>query len=149
VDSEGFLCITDRKKDIIVTSGGKNIAPAPIEAMLSRLKYVSQAVVFGNKRKFLTALLTLDMESANAWAIANEQPSTMDELAENPAFLTVIETEIMAMNRKLEQYETIKKFAIVPREFSIAGGEVTPSLKLRKKIITERYGHLIDELYTN
>ncbi len=149
VDSEGFLCITDRKKDIIVTSGGKNIAPAPIEAMLSRLKYVSHAVVFGNKRKFLTALLTLDMESANAWAIANEQPSTMDELAKNPAFLSVIETEIMAMNRKLEQYETIKKFAIVPREFSIAGGEVTPSLKLRKKIIAERYGHLIDELYTN
>jgi long-chain acyl-CoA synthetase len=149
VDSEGFLCITDRKKDIIVTSGGKNIAPAPIEAMLSRLKYVSQAVVFGNKRKFLTALLTLDVESSSAWAIANEQPSTLDELAKNPAFLSVIETEIVAMNRKLEQYETIKKFAIVPCEFSIAGGEVTPSLKLRKKIIAERYGHLIDELYTN
>ncbi|MBN2524809.1 MAG: long-chain fatty acid--CoA ligase [Deltaproteobacteria bacterium] len=150
VDSDGFLKITDRKKDIIVTSGGKNIAPSPIEAHLTRLKYVSQALVFGNRRKFLTALITLDRDASKQWAEANGlADADMEALSQNPQLRKLIEAEIIGMNRHLEQYETIKRFAIAPREFTIADGEITPSLKLRKKIIEEHYGYLVEELYKN
>ncbi|MBN2717851.1 MAG: long-chain fatty acid--CoA ligase [Deltaproteobacteria bacterium] len=147
IDSDGFLKITDRKKDIIVTSGGKNIAPAPIEAHLSRLKYVSQSVVFGNRRKYLTALITLDEDAVKVWASEHGIAFNMAALSQNSALRKLIDAEIVSMNRHLEQYETIKKFAIAPHEFSIAAGEVTPSLKLRRKIIEQRYGHMIDALY--
>lgn len=148
VDTDGFLKITDRKKDIIVTSGGKNIAPAPIEAALIQLKYVSQAIVFGNKRKFLTALLTLDPETTQQWARNNNIDDSLESLSKNSLLHKVIEAQIISMNQKLEQFETIKKFTFAPREFSIADGEVTPSLKLRKKVIEQRYGHLVDALYS-
>ena len=147
VDADGFLKITDRKKDIIVTSGGKNIAPAPIEAHLARLSYVSQAVVFGNNRKFLSALITLDQDAVKLWADSKGIPMDMEALAENNALRKLIDAEIVSLNRRLEQYETIKKFVIAPHEFSIAAGEVTPSLKLRRKVIEQKYGHLIDALY--
>ncbi|MBN2343893.1 MAG: long-chain fatty acid--CoA ligase [Deltaproteobacteria bacterium] len=149
IDDEGFLKITDRKKDIIVTSGGKNIAPAPIEAHLVQLKYVSQAVVFGNKRKYLTALLTLDSDAVTQWARENNVDESLSGLARNALLKKAIEAQIISLNSRLERYETIKRFAIAPREFTIADGEVTPSLKLRKKIIEQRYTHLIDELYSN
>ena len=148
VGSDGFLRITDRKKDIIVTSGGKNIAPAPIEAHLTRLNYISQAVVFGNRRKYLTALLTLDGEVVKNWARQHGVSEDLASVATNSDMRKLIEMEIVSLNRRLEQYETIKKFAIAPAEFSIAAGEVTPSLKLRRKIIEQRYGHLIDALYS-
>lgn len=147
VDGDGYLKITDRKKDIIVTSGGKNVAPAPIESLLCQLKYVSQAVVFGNKRQFLTALLTLDADATQLWAAQNGIDGSNESLCQNGLLKKHIDNQVISMNQKLEQYETIKKYVIAPREFSIAEGEVTPSLKLRKRIIEQRYGYLIDALY--
>ncbi|MBN2801895.1 MAG: long-chain fatty acid--CoA ligase [Deltaproteobacteria bacterium] len=145
IDDDNFLKITDRKKNIIVTSGGKNIAPAPIEAMLVQIKFVSQAVVFGDRKKFLTALLTLDTQYTESWA--KEHGEDKDDLYKNIHLKRELEAEITAINQNLERYETIKSFVIAKREFTIEDGEVTPSLKLRKKIIEKRYGHLIDELY--
>jgi len=145
IDPDGFLRITDRKKDIIVTSGGKNIAPSPIEALLVQTRFISQAVVFGNSRQYLTALVTLDAEATEQWAKDNNVSDI--NLSECHEIRKAIEAEISTLNQRLQRFETIKQFAIAPREFTIADGEVTPSLKLRRKVIEERYGHLIEKLY--
>jgi len=147
IDSDGFLKITDRKKDLIVTSGGKNIAPAPIEAALCRMKLVSQAVVFGNNRKYLSALITLDPAAAQRWAAEKEIVAPQSSLPQNARLQAAIEAELATLNESLERFETIKKFAIVPREFSIDKGEVTPSLKIRKKVIERNFTDLINSLY--
>ncbi len=148
VDDEGFLSITDRKKEIIITAAGKNIPPAPIEQLLGQIRFVSQALVFGDRRKFLVALLTLDMPYVNMWA--NEVGLSWrddEELADEPKLRAAVRSEIEEVNKRLDPFSTIKNFALVPREFSIQEGEVTPSLKLRRKVIEQRYHDLIEGLY--
>lgn len=147
IDQDGFLTITDRKKDLIVTSGGKNIPPAPIEAKLMQIRFVSQAVVFGDARKFLVALVTLDMEYAEAWARDNGVTAGPDEIHSDPRIVSAVEAEIARVNRGLESYETVKKIKILPTEFSMDKGEVTPSLKLRRRVIAKNYQQIIDSLY--
>jgi long-chain acyl-CoA synthetase len=146
-DDDGFLTITDRKKDLIVTSGGKNIAPAPLEAALTRIRFVSQAVVFGDQRKFLIALLTLDPEYCESWAREHGVGARGEALAGNEQLVAAVDSAVAQVNSQFESYSTVKKVAILPREFSMDEGEVTPSLKLRKKIIAERYADVIDGLY--
>ena len=147
IDDDGFLTITDRKKDLIVTSGGKNIAPAPIEARLVESRFVSQGVVFGDGRKFLVALLTLDSDYAQKWAQENNVAARGMALASDPKIKEAVSRDVDRINRQLESYETIKKFAIMPTEFSMDAGEVTPSLKLRKRVIERRNKELIESLY--
>jgi len=132
IDMEGFVTITGRKKDIIVTAGGKNVAPQNIENSLKASRYVSQALLVGDRRPYVTALITLDeAEIAEANGDAD----------------TLIERVVDEVNRDLSRYEQIKRFAIVSREFSAENGEVTPTLKLKRRVIEERFADEIERLY--
>ncbi len=146
---DGFLKVTDRKKEIIVTSGGKNVAPQPIEGQLKSIPGVAQAVVIGDRRKFLTALITLEPETIRDALLAANSPATdADGASRCELFRAYIHRAIEAINRQLASYETIKRFAVLPRPFSIDGGELTPTMKLKRRVIHEKYGKEIDSLYS-
>ncbi len=148
IDEEGFLRITDRKKDLIVTAGGKNVAPQWVEQILRSAHFIGQAVVIGDRKKFLTALLTLDPETVPKWAAQNDLgDSSLEELAAHPRVRELIEMEVEQRNKELASYETIKRFEIVPRDFSIEGGELTPTLKVKRKAVVEKYKEEIEALY--
>ncbi len=147
-DEEGFLRITDRKKDIIVTAGGKNIAPQYIENLMKTSPYISQCFVYGDKRKYLTALVTLDYEQVKEYADAHGiRYEKLEDLAKDPQIELLIRKEIEERNKQLASYETIKKFIILPTDFSIETGELTPSLKMKRKVILNKYRDLLDSLY--
>jgi long-chain acyl-CoA synthetase len=133
IDGEGFVTITDRKKDIIVTAGGKNLAPQNIENALKTSRWVSQVLVIGDRRPYVTALITLD-EAEVAKANGDVQ--------------TLVQQAVDDVNRELSRFEQIKRFAIVPREFTAEEGEVTPTLKLKRRVIEERFADEIEGLYS-
>jgi long-chain acyl-CoA synthetase len=148
IDDEGFLHITDRKKDLIITSGGKNIAPQKIENMARAREFISQFVVQGDRRNYLTALVTLDREQLTAWA--NEQKilfSEFSELVKHAKVHTLIQRIVDELNSHLASFETIKKFIILPNEFTIESGELTPSMKVKRDLIAKRYKAELDSLY--
>jgi long-chain acyl-CoA synthetase len=147
IDDRGFLRITDRKKELIVTSGGKNIAPQKLENRIKQIPLVSNALVYGDKQKYLICLLTIDPAAAKRWAREKHLPEQMEALAEDPTLVSELEKEMKKINTELASYETIKRFKVLPRDFSLEGGEVTPSLKLKRKVITEKYRSQIDALY--
>ncbi|MBW2682341.1 MAG: long-chain fatty acid--CoA ligase [Deltaproteobacteria bacterium] len=148
IDDEGFVYIVDRKKEIIVTAGGKNIAPQPLENKLKLDKYISQAIVFGDRKPYLVALLTPNIERLIDLA-RDEKLDYIDmaELVNHSRIKELYADRIERMNRDLPSYETIKYFGIVPVDFSIEGGELTPTLKMKRKIIYEKYKQLVDDLY--
>lgn len=149
VDGDGFLTITDRKKDLIITAGGKNVAPQNLESHLKNSRWVSNCMVCGDRRKFLSALITLDEEALAAWAKSKGIAHTSHaELTQKPEVWKLVQAELDEKNRALASYETIKKFAILDREFSVEAGELTPSLKLRRKDITRHYQGLLDSFYS-
>ena len=148
LDEEGFLRITDRKKDIIVTSGGKNIAPQNLENLLKNDRYVSQAFVFGDRRKYLTALLTLAPEEIVPWAARKGIPDRdVEALAKHPEVLRLMQERVDEVNRGLASFEQVKKFALLGTDFSQETGELTPTLKVRRKVVIEKYGRILDDLY--
>ena len=150
MDEDGFLRITDRKKDIIVTSGGKNVAPQNIEGLLKNSKYISQALVHGDKRKYLTALITLDPAAMEPWAKQMGLPyDNWMGFCESESVKNLILEEIKKTNSNLAKFETIKYFQILHEDFTIESGELTPTMKLKRKIITERYMGLLDSMYKN
>lgn len=142
----GFLKITDRKKELIVTSGGKKIAPQKLENLIRSSRYLSNGMVYGDQKKFLVALLTLNEISVQDWAAS--QGLTSYGLYQQPEVIELIEEEIRSINTILANFESIKKFRILPRDFSIDEGELTPSLKLKRRICAEKYQKLIEEMYT-
>jgi long-chain acyl-CoA synthetase len=147
-DDDGFLIITDRKKDLIITSGGKNISPANIENLLKQIPLVSLPMVYGDNRNYLTALLTLDKAETELYA--REQGiafSSFEELTRHPEIVRIVRAGIDRANETLAKFETIKKFIILPREFSEAAGEITPTLKVKRRVIVEQYKGLLDSLY--
>lgn len=148
IDSQGFLKITDRKKDIIVTAGGKNIAPQNIENLMKTDSYISQIMVHGDKRKFLSALVTLDKDEIISFA-KKEKISYKDysDLVKKSEVYHLIKSRIDEKNSQLAKYETIKKFAILKDDFSIESGELTPTLKVKRKFTSEKYKHIIDGFY--
>lgn len=148
IDDEGFVYIVDRKKELIVTAGGKNIAPQPIENELKLDKYISQAIVFGDRKPYLVAIITPDIERLIDFA-RKENISYVDieELAYNVKIKELYATRIKEMNKQYPPYKTIKYFAVVLNEFSIEGGELTPTLKLKRKVILEKYRGVIEDLY--
>jgi len=146
IDADGYLKITDRKKDIIVTAGGKNVAPQNLENELKTDQLVSQVMVHGDKRKFLSALVTLNEEAARAWAAENGVPAGA-RLHEDPKVRARIQQAIDALNAKQASYSTIKAFAIVPRDFTQESGELTPTLKVKRKVVTKNYQALLDAFY--
>lgn len=145
LDSDGFLKITDRKKDLIITAGGKNISPQNIEKMLTALPLVSQAVVIGDQRKYLSALVTLVPETLDQFfkmrGLGAPDPA-------HPAVRAELDQQIKTqINAKLAQYETIKRFEILPAELSEAAGEMTPTMKIKRKAVNSRHSALIEKMY--
>lgn len=148
IDEEGFVYITDRKKELIVTAGGKNIAPQPIENELRLDKFISQAIVFGDRKPYLVALLTPDLERLIDYARKqNINYIDSEELINNQRIKALFQTRIAELNKGFPSYKTIKYFSILPGEFSIEGGELTPTLKLKRKVIYGKYKDIIDEMY--
>jgi long-chain acyl-CoA synthetase len=149
LDADGYLTITDRKKDLIKTSGGKYVAPAELESKLkARSPWVSQVLVHGDRRNFVTALVTLDGEAVQRWAGEHGlDGKTLADLTREPAVKALLQADLDALNATLPRFATVKRFAILPREFSEAEGEVTPSQKLKRKVIEQRYRAELDAMY--
>lgn len=147
IDADGFLTIVDRKKDVIVTAGGSNVAPHAIEKMLAGSPWISHAVVFGDGKPYLVALVTLDEVACRRWASERKRPADLPSLARDPELLALLQLDVDATNRKLASFETIKRFAVLGTELTTEGGELTDTLKLRRRAIQSRYSGLIEGLY--
>jgi long-subunit acyl-CoA synthetase (AMP-forming) len=148
LDEGGFLRITDRKKDLIITAGGENIAPQLIEGQLKAIPVVAQAVVIGDRRKYLAALFTLDPEKILAEAQACGSAATDVESASScETFHAHLQAQVEEINKTLARVQTIKRFVTIPSEFTIEGGELTPTMKVKRKVIREKYAAQIEGLY--
>ena len=147
IDEDGFIKITDRKKDIIVTAGGKNVAPQNLENDLKSSKYISQAMVVGDRQPYIAALLTLDPEAVPAWAEERGLPTDMESLAASPEVRELVQGIVDEVNADRSRYEQIKRFAILPRDFTMEDDELTPTLKLKRRVVAEHFGDELDELY--
>jgi len=149
LDPEGFLRITDRKKELIINAYGKNIAPAPIENALKASHYISQAVVIGDRRKFLSALLVPDFDALKAWAAKQGIAAGADPapLLADPRVRALYESEVQAVNQGLAHYEQIAAWDLLPAEFTLETGELTPTQKVKRRVIHQKYGAVIDRLY--
>jgi long-chain acyl-CoA synthetase len=148
IESDGFLRVTGRKKDIIVTSGGRNVAPQNIEKLMRTSPYIDQAMVSGDGRKYLTALVSLNEEQVQRFAEQEGIPfDRLDELVVHPRIRQLIGSEIEERNRQLASYETIRRFTILPEPLSLSAGEITPTLKVRRMEVEERYRELIEAMY--
>lgn len=148
LDEDGFLFITDRKKDIIVTAGGKNIAPQSIENILRSNKFISQVVVIGDKRQYLTALIVPNFETLASWATSEGLEATdAAHLVENSQVQELFQQALDQANQKLPSFNQIKKCSLLDREFTLEGGELTPTLKVKRFAIGKKYKHVIDKMY--
>jgi long-chain acyl-CoA synthetase len=147
IDSEGFITITGRKKDIIITAGGKNITPANLENEIKQHPLVSQCVVVGDRRPYLVALVTLDPEEAVAYAKEHGLPEDPAELASNDAIRKAIETHVETINEKFARVEQVKKIAILPHDLSQESGELTPTLKVKRAVVAQKHEGEIEALY--
>lgn len=148
LDSDGFLSITDRKKDIIVTAGGKNIAPQPIENLIKTNKYVTEAVMIGDKRKYPVVLVVPNFDNLEKWArYKNVAFSNRSELLAQPTVKTKMNREVLGRLGELARYETPKKVGLLESDFTIERGELTPTLKVKRRAVDRRYKELIDSLY--
>jgi long-chain acyl-CoA synthetase len=141
--------ITDRKKDLIKTSGGKFVAPQKVEGAIKAVcPYVSQVLVHGEHRKYISALVALDPDAITRWAGENGMESrSAEELAGLPEVRSLIEGYIDQANNSLERWETVKRFGILPGELTVEGGDVTPSLKIKRRAVESKYADLLDSLY--
>lgn len=148
IDEDGFLRITGRKKDLIITSGGKNISPSRVEKTIETSRYVAHVVTYGDQRKHLTGVITLDQEHVQGWAEQNGIPvGTWEELCKNEQVVKLINSEIEEKNKSLSSFETLKKYIISPNEFSIESGELTPSFKVKRHVVTQNFKSQLDALY--
>jgi long-chain acyl-CoA synthetase len=149
LDSDGYLTVTDRKKELIITSSGKNISPAQIENLLRAYPLIGQAVAIGDRRPFVTALIVLDEEIAPLWAASQGLAERdLPALAAHPAVHAAIAEAVAEVNDKLSRPEQVKLFRIMPGAWTPETGELTPTLKLRRRTIAEQHAKLIDEMYT-
>jgi long-chain acyl-CoA synthetase len=148
IDAEGFIHITDRKKHLFVSSGGKNIAPQPIESLFLSNKYIEQFMLIGDRRMFLTALIVPDFDALKEYADSRGIAyATNTDLAAHPTITELIQTNIHQIQKDLANYERVRKFTLLDRQFSIEEGELTPTQKIRRRVIEERYARLIDGMY--
>jgi long-chain acyl-CoA synthetase len=148
LDEDGFLVITDRKKDLLVTSGGKNVAPQPIENLLKTSPYISNAVVIGDRRRFVAALIVPDFDKLKAYAQGQGiADAAVEELCRDRRVVEFLKDEVDRATPLLASYERIKKIVVLPRDFEIEKGEITPSLKVRRSSVTAEYQDLIEALY--
>ena len=148
LDDEGYLKITGRKKDIIITAGGKNLTPANIENDLKQSPFISQAVMYGDRKPFPVAVITLDPEEILPWAQEQGLPEDIESLAEHEKVHEMIQAELDRANSNYARVEQIKKFTILDHDLSVETGELTPSLKVKRNVIYDRYGDLFESLYS-
>jgi long-chain acyl-CoA synthetase len=149
LDEEGYLSITGRKKDIIITAGGKNLTPSNIENDLKQCRYISQAVMYGDRRPYPVALITLDPEEIMPWAKQHELPEDMSELVHTDEVRDLVQNELDRANAKYARVEQVKKFALLDHDLTQESGELTPTLKLKRNVVNERYQDVFESLYDN
>ena len=148
IDAKGFLRITDRKKDLIKTSGGKYIAPQHIEGKLkANCPYLSQVIIHGDKRNFVTALITLDEETLMKWARDKGTTKSYAQLVKGPEVKELLAPYFAEVNKSLAKYETVKQFSVLPTDLTVEEGELTPSLKVKRKVVEKKYAPLLDKMY--
>jgi long-chain acyl-CoA synthetase len=139
--------ITDRKKDLLKTSGGKYVAPQNVENLLKTQPHISQAVLIGDNRKYCVALVTLDADEIRRWARGEGLTGDPVALAAHPKVADLVKAEVEAVNQHLASYESVKYFRIVAQDFTQETGELTPSLKVKRKVVNQKYADLIEEMY--
>ncbi len=147
IDADGFVTITDRKKDLIVTAGGKNVAPQNLENELKNSRYVSQALVVGDRKPYIAAVVTLDAEQLEGWASERGLPGGLAELSRDPQVRELVAGIVDGVNAEHSRYEQIKRFTVLPRDFTMEDGELTPTLKLKRRVCVEHFAAELDELY--
>ncbi len=147
VDSQRYLAITGRKKDLIINAAGKNISPSEIETRLRYEPLISQAVVVGDGRPYLTALLTLDDEALHEWAAHHQRSGPVEALASDPEVLQEVADSVERVNREHARVEGIKRWHVLAHDLTVAGGELTPTLKVKRQVVAERYADIIESLY--
>jgi long-chain acyl-CoA synthetase len=148
LDADGFLKITDRKKELFKTSGGKYIAPAHIEQMIKSSRFVNQVVLIGNGRKFPAALIVPNFDSLEHYAqIKRLGILSRAELLAHPRIMNLMERQVAEYTSGIGQFEKVKKIALLENELTVEGGELTPTLKVRRKIVDEKYCDLIEKIY--
>ena len=148
LDEDGYLRITDRKKELFKTSGGKYIAPSHIEQMIKASRFVSQVVLIGNERKFPAALIVPNFEMLESYANLKELTiPTRSDYCTHPRILDLFTRQIDAVTSSLAQFERVKKFALLDHELTVEGGELTPTLKIKRRVVDEKYADLIEAMY--
>jgi long-chain acyl-CoA synthetase len=148
LDAEGYLSITDRKKELFKTSGGKYVAPQPIEQRIKESRFVNQVVLVGNGRKFPAALIVPQWEQLRSYAqLKGLDLETPADFCRHPRILDLLQRQVDALTADLSQYERVKKIALIERELTIEGGELTPTLKVKRRVVDEKYKGVIDKLY--
>jgi long-chain acyl-CoA synthetase len=149
LDEEGFLYIVGRKKELIVTAGGKNVAPAVLEDRLRAHPLVSQCMVVGDNQPFIAALITIDQDLLKSWVSNNKKEgASMADLAHDPDLISVIQTAVDDANKAVSKAESIRKFVILPTDFTIAGGHLTPKLSLKRHVVAKEFALEIEQLFT-
>ena len=147
IDEDGFVTITDRKKDIIVTAGGKNIAPQNLENDLKTSRFVSQALVVGDRRPYPAALITLDPVEIGKWAAEQGIEGDLATLAGEARVVELVSGIVEDVNRERSRFEQLKRFVVLPRDFEMEQGEVTPTLKLKRRVVLEHFAPEVESLY--
>ena len=148
IDADGFLSVTDRKKELIITAGGENVAPAAVENGLVAHPLIGQALAYGDRRPYVVALLALDGEAAPAWARARGIPAgPLEALASDPQVLAEVAAAVAAANERLARVQQVKRWRLLPVEWTAETGELTPTLKLKRRVVHDRYADVIESLY--
>ena len=150
LDEDGYLYIVGRKKELIVTSGGKNVAPAVLEDRLRAHPLVSQCMVVGDNQPFIAALVTIDQDALKLWVTNNKKEgASMTDLAQDPDLISIIQTAVDEANKAVSQAESIRKFVILPTDFTIAGGHLTAKLSMKRAVISKEFAKEIAQLFTS
>jgi long-chain acyl-CoA synthetase len=149
LDENGFLRITGRKKEIIVTAGGKNVAPAVLEDRLRAHPLISQAMVVGDNQPFIATLVTIDPDEFPRWVTEHDKLGTLADLIDDEDLKAAVQQAVDDANKAVSKAEAIKSFRILPEDFTIEGGELTPTLKVKRRVVADLYGSVIDEIYAN
>ena len=148
IDDDGFLLIVDRKKDLIVTTGGKNVAPQPIESQFKKSPYVETAVLIGDRRPYIVALFSPSFDDLKRWAKKEGITFTdLEDLAGRPEVSALFDEVVISANASLARYEQIKKHRVLPISLSIEGGQLTPTLKVKRRVVEQQFSDTIAELY--